>query len=47
MDYYFKNTTVVYNYCYFIMLICFGISLDHLQTNVHEYEVQSISAYCK
>ena len=35
--YYVKNTTIVYNYWYFVMATCFGHSLDHLQTNVLKF----------
>ena len=33
--YYVKNTTILYNYWYFVMATCFGLSLDSLQANVH------------
>jgi len=32
--YYVKNTTVLYNYWYFVMATGFDHSLDHLQVNV-------------
>ena len=31
-----KKTTIVHNYWYFIMLICSGLSLDHLRVNFYE-----------
>jgi hypothetical protein len=32
--YYIKNTTVLYNYWYFVMATYFSLSLDHLQASV-------------
>jgi len=31
---YVKNTTILYNYWYFVTATCFGLSLDQLQANV-------------
>jgi hypothetical protein len=31
-----QNTTILYNYWYFVMASRFGLSLDHLQANVHK-----------
>jgi hypothetical protein len=36
IDYFVKNTKILYNYWYFVMATCFGLSLDHLQVNVHK-----------
>ena len=44
---YVKSKTVLYNCRYTVMATCFGLSLDHLQANVFEYEVQSVrTVYC-
>ena len=31
--YYAKNTTILYNYWYFVTATCFGLSVDHIQAN--------------
>ena len=40
-----QKQRIVFYYRYFIMPKYFGLSLDHLQANVHEYGIQSVSAY--
>jgi hypothetical protein len=32
--YYIKNTAYLYNYWYFVMATCFGLSLEHLQATI-------------
>jgi len=32
--YYIKNTTYFYNYWYFVMATCIGLSLDHHQASI-------------
>jgi len=32
--YYVKNTKISYNYWYFVMATCFGLSLEHLLDKV-------------
>jgi hypothetical protein len=47
MVYYVKNTNIFHNYWYFDMATCFGLSLDNLQANVLDEEVQSVrTMYC-
>ena len=43
--YYVKNTKIWYNYWYFVMVICFDLSLDHLLEK-SSYVRGTISAMC-